>query len=69
MRRSRSAPRRPRSGNAALAAGALVEAALGAVFVLAGLCKVVVSDDAEALRRFVRGSAVASDGPVSFLVP
>jgi uncharacterized protein YjeT (DUF2065 family) len=69
MSRIRPEPRLPRSGHAALAAGALVQAALGAVFVLAGLSKVVAPDDAEPFRGFVRGSAGASDGPPSFLVP
>ena len=69
MRRICSAPRLPRSGNVVLAPGALVQAALRAVFVLAGLSKVVTPDDAEPFRGFVRGSAGASDGPPSFLVP
>jgi hypothetical protein len=69
MSRIRSAPRLPGSDNAALAAGALVQAALGAVLVLAGLSKVVAPDDAEQLRGFVQGSAGASEGPRSCRVP
>jgi hypothetical protein len=65
---ARPAPRLPRSGNAALAAGALVQAALGAVFVFAGLGKVVAPDYVEQFRAFVQGSAGANDGPLSPLV-
>jgi hypothetical protein len=69
MSRIRSEPRPPRSGDAAPAAGALVQAALGAVFVLAGLSNVVAPDDAVQVRGFVQGSAGAGEGPPSFLVP
>jgi hypothetical protein len=68
MNRSRTQPRLPRSGNAALAAGALIQAALGAVFVLAGLSKVVAPDYTQQFRAFVQGSAGASSGPLSSLV-
>ena len=37
-------PRLPRSGNAALASGALIQALLGAEFVLAGLSKAIDPD-------------------------
>jgi hypothetical protein len=67
-RRRRAAPRLPRSGNAALAAGALIQAALGAEFVLAGLGKVVAPDYTAQFRDFVQGSAGASSGPLSLLV-
>jgi hypothetical protein len=68
MNRIRTAPRLPRSGNAALAAGALIQAALGAVFVVAGLSKVVAPNYTEQFRAFVQGSAGASSGPLASLV-
>jgi hypothetical protein len=68
MSRSPTAPRLPRSGGAALAAGALIQAALGAVFVLAGLAKVAAPDYTEQFRAFVQGSPGASSGPLSLLV-
>jgi hypothetical protein len=68
MRRIRTEPRLPRSGNAALAAGALIQAALGAEFVLAGLGKVVAPDYTQQFRDFVQGSAGASSGPLAPLV-
>jgi Ca2+/H+ antiporter len=58
----------PRSGNAALAAGALVQAALGAVFLLAGLSKVVAPTYTQLFRDFVQGSAGATDGPLAPLI-
>jgi hypothetical protein len=60
--------RLPRSGNAALAAGALMQAALGAEFVFAGLTKVVAPDYTQQFRDFVQGSARANSGPLSALV-
>ena len=59
--------RLPRSGNAALAAGALVQAAVGAEFVLAGLSKVVDADFATQFRGFVKASPGAISGPLSGL--
>jgi hypothetical protein len=67
MRRRRAEARSPRSGDAALAAGALSQAALGAEFGLAGLGKAVAPDDAEQFRGSVQGGAGASEGPLSFL--
>ena len=64
MKRIRTEPRLPKSGNAALAAGALIQAALGAVFVIAGISKVVAPDYTEQFKAFVEGSA----GAPSFLV-
>ena len=64
MKRIRTEPRLPKSGNAALAAGALIQAALGAVFVVAGLSKVVAPDYIEQFKAFVEGSA----GGPSFIV-
>src|SRR5687768_6205946 len=60
--------RLPKSGNAALAAGALIQAALGTVFVFAGLAKVGAPNYTQQFRDFVQGSAGANDGPLSPLV-
>jgi hypothetical protein len=68
MNRIRTAPRLPRSGNAALAAGALIQAALGALFVVAGLSKVVAPDYTEQFRAFVQGTAGARSGPLAAVV-
>jgi hypothetical protein len=68
MSRIRTETRVPRSGNAALAAGALIQAALGVEFLLAGLGKVVAPDYTRQFRDFVQGSAGAHDGPLSPLV-
>ena len=68
MNRSRTATRLPRSGHAALAAGALIQAALGVEFLLAGLGKVVAPDYTQQFRAFVQGSAGANAGPLSPLV-
>lgn len=57
--------RLPRSGNSALAAGALVQAAIGAEFVLAGLSKAVDTDFATQFKAFLQGSAGARSGPLS----
>jgi hypothetical protein len=63
-----SEPRLPRSGNAALAAGALIQGSVGAVFMLAGLTKVIAPNYTEQFRAFVEGSAGARSGPLSALV-
>jgi hypothetical protein len=63
-----NARRLPRSGNAALAAGALIQAALGAEFVLAGLGKVVAANYTEQFREFVEGSVGATNGPLAPLI-
>jgi len=68
MSRIRTEPRLPRSGHAALAAGALIQAALGVEFLLAGLGKVVAPDYPRQFRDFVQGSAGANDGPLAPLV-
>ena len=60
--------RLPRSGNAALAAGALMQAALGAEFLFAGLTKVVAPNYTQQFRDFVQDSAGANSGPLSALV-
>ena len=54
--------RLPRSGNAALATGALVQLALGAEFVLAGLSKAVDADFTTQFRAFVQASPGAKMG-------
>jgi hypothetical protein len=68
MNRIRSEPRLPRSGNAALAAGALIQAALGGVFVIAGLSKLVAANYTQQFRTFVQGSEGATSGPLSIVV-
>ena len=68
MNRIHNEPRLPRSGNAALSAGALMQAALGGVFVVAGLSKVVAPDYTEQFTTFVEGSAGASSSLVQTLV-
>jgi hypothetical protein len=62
------ATRSPRSGNAALASGALVQAAVGAEFVLAGLNKVVNPNYAQQFAGFVSGSPGAGGGPLAPLI-
>ncbi len=57
--------RLPRSGNTALAAGALVQAAVGAEFVLAGLSKLADAQFATQFRAFVAGSPGAVRGPLA----
>jgi hypothetical protein len=54
--------RLPRSGNAALAAGALIQAALGAEFVLAGLSKIVNGNFVTQFKTYVENSPGAKDG-------
>ena len=54
--------RLPRSGNAALAAGALIQAALGAEFVLAGLSKIVNGNFVTQFKTYVENSPGAKAG-------
>src|SRR5262252_3235040 len=54
--------RLPRSGNAALASGAVIQALLGAEFVLAGLSKAIDPDFVTQFRTFVSTSPGARDG-------
>ena len=68
MKRLQTEPQLPRSGNAALAAGALIQAVLGAVFVVAGLSKVVAPDYTEQFMAFVEGSAGARSFVIQTLV-
>lgn len=60
----RSPSRLPRSGHDALAAGALIQAALGLEFVFAGLNKVFNPLYPEQFRAFVGNSPAASAGPL-----
>src|SRR5215211_7557411 len=62
-----STARLPRSGNAALASGALIQAAIGAEFVLAGLNKAVNPDYLLQFRGFLNGSPGATGGPFASL--
>jgi hypothetical protein len=57
--------RLPRSGNAALASVALIQAVVGAEFVLAGLNKALDPDYAIQFRGFVLGSPGAAAGPLA----
>ena len=54
--------RLPRSGNAALAAGALIQAALGLEFVLAGLSKIIDANFVQQFKTFVENSPGAKAG-------
>jgi hypothetical protein len=65
---SPSVARLPRSGNAALAAGAVVQAALGAEFVLAGLSKAVDPNYAAQFRSFVQAGPGANSGPLAPII-
>ena len=58
----------PASGNTALAASALVQAALGIEFALSGLNKVADPDYVANFSSFVRANPGASSGPLSPLV-
>jgi hypothetical protein len=58
----------PASGNAALAASAIVQAALGIEFALSGLNKFADPDYVANFTSFVRANPGASTGPLSALV-
>jgi hypothetical protein len=62
MRNIRSQARLPLSGNAALAAGALIQLVLGFEFVLAGLSKLLDVDFPRQFQQFVAGSPAAKEG-------
>jgi len=68
MTRLATTSRLPRSGNAALASAALVQAALGTEFVFAGLNKAVDPDFTLQFRGFVQGSPGATSGPLAGLI-
>ena len=57
--------RLPRSGNAALASGAVIQALLGAEFVLAGLSKAIDPDFVTQFRAFVSSGPGARGGPLA----
>ncbi|MEA2629786.1 MAG: hypothetical protein QOE66_5 [Chloroflexota bacterium] len=58
----------PRSGNAALASSAVVQAALGIEFALSGLNKLADPDYVANLSSFVRANPGSTTGPLSRLV-
>ena len=60
--------RLPRSGNAALAAGALIQAALGTEFVLAGLSKIVNGNFVTQFKTYVENSPGAKAGLLAPIV-
>lgn len=68
MTRLAPSPRLPRSGNAALAAGACIQAVLGLEFVLAGLSKAIDPDFTTQFTQFVSGSGAAKNGPLAGLI-
>jgi hypothetical protein len=61
-------PRLPRSGNAALAAGALIQAALGTEFILAGLSKIVDANFIAQFKTYVENSPGAKAGPIAPII-
>ena len=63
-----SAEALPRSGNAALAASAVVQAALGIEFALSGLNKVADPNYVANFSSFVQANPGSSSGPLSLLV-
>ena len=65
MRLALTSARLPRSGNAALASGALIQAAVGLEFLLAGLNKVIDADYVVQFRGFVQSSPGATSGPLA----
>jgi len=60
-----TASRLPRSGNAALAAGALIQAVLGIEFLFAGLNKSVNPYYVDQFKGFVQNSPAAQTGPLA----
>jgi hypothetical protein len=64
----RATPRLPRSGNAALAAGALIQAALGAEFILAGLSKIVDANFVVQFKTYVENSPGSKSGIVAPII-
>src|SRR5947209_10651180 len=57
--------RLPRSGNTALASGALIQAVIGLEFLLAGLNKVIDPDYLTQFRGYVGTSPGATSGPLA----
>jgi hypothetical protein len=60
--------RLPRSGNAALAAGAVIQAALGVEFLLAGLSKYADAEFTTQFKGFVEGSPGAKHGLIAPII-
>ena len=65
MRHSLISARLPRSGNTALASGALIQAVIGLEFLLAGLNKVIDPDYLTQFRGYVGASPGATGGPLA----
>jgi hypothetical protein len=68
MNRRITSPRLPRSGNAALAAGALVQAALGLEFLFAGLSKAINPNYTQQFSGYVKGMPGATSGPLAAVI-
>jgi hypothetical protein len=68
MERTAQPARLPRSGNAALAAGALIQAALGVEFLLAGLSKFADAEFTTQFHGFVAASPGAQTGVLAPLI-
>src|SRR5438552_12564331 len=60
--------RLPRSGSAAIAAGALIQAALGIEFVLAGLSKIVNANFVTQFQTYVENSPGARAGLIAPII-
>src|SRR5437764_1056152 len=65
MPRLATSARLPRSGNAALASGALIQAVVGVEFVLAGLNKFIDPDFTMQFKGFVTNSPGATSGALA----
>jgi hypothetical protein len=68
MSQLRPSPRLPKSGNTALAAGALIQAALGIEFVIAGFNKAVNPNYTEQFRGIVQNSPGSTSGPLAVVM-
>ncbi len=68
MRSTFIAARTPRSGNGALASGALIQAVIGLEFVLAGLNKLINPSYVDQFQSYVQGSPGATSGPLAPLI-
>jgi hypothetical protein len=68
MNALQTTPRLPRSGNAALAAGALIQAALGLEFILAGLSKIVDANFVAQFKTYVENSPGSTHGVLAPII-
>jgi hypothetical protein len=68
MQTRASSHRVPRSGNAALAAGALIQAALGLEFLFAGLNKLVNPNYVQQFGGYVQGMPSSTSGPLAAII-